>query len=253
MYKTFHDQIRHGLTIPIFQTRFWNHTSNHAYHSSSCRCLIRPDNLSQIASSELFTIVSICDDVYMRKGKEDFISGTSTRPASTYSKFRTWSNENCMVMSWLIKSMTPKTGENFIFYSTTTYIWEVTRDTYSSKDNTSELFAIDSSLQELRQGDSDVTSYFTALTRLWQQLDIFEIQEWKFPDDGNLYRAIVEKKRIFKFISGLNSMDDARRRILGTKPLPNLRCVFSKVRHEESRHSSCWALSLRPHLLMDQP
>ncbi|XP_073025759.1 uncharacterized protein [Primulina eburnea] len=170
------------------------------------------------------------------RGKDAFLSGESPCPASEDPKSRTWNSENCMVMSWLINSMTTEIGENFLLYRSAKEIWDAARDTYSSKDNTSELFAIECRLQDLRQGESSVTDFFNNLTRLWQQLDLFEVYEWECPADGDLFRGGVEQRRIFRFLSGLNpSLDDVRGRILGTKPLPSLRGVFSVVRHEESR------------------
>ena len=54
--------------------------------------------------------------------------------------------------------------------------------------------------------------------------------------DESLYREIVEQKRIFKFLLGLNnSLDEVRGRVLGTKPIPSIREVFLEVRREESR------------------
>lgn len=45
---------------------------------------------------------------------------------------------------------------------------------------------------------------------------------------------MIEKKRIYKFLIGLNKdLDEVRGRILGTKTLP--RKVFSEVHREESR------------------
>lgn len=65
---------------------------------------------------------------------------------------------------------------------------------------------------------------------------MFDLHAWKCPDDEQIYRDIVEKKRVFQFFLGLNdTLDDARGRILGTKPLPSLRAAFSEVRQEESR------------------
>ena len=47
---------------------------------------------------------------------------------------------------------------------------------------------------------------------------------------------MIEKKRIFKFLMGPNkNLDEVRGRVLGTKPLPSIREVFSEVRREESR------------------
>ena len=45
-------------------------------------------------------------------------------------------------MSWLINSMKVDIGENFLLYETAKEIWEAVRETYSSSESTSELFAI---------------------------------------------------------------------------------------------------------------
>jgi hypothetical protein len=70
-----------------------------------------------------------------------------------------------MVMSWLINSITNKIGENFLLYETTKEIWDAARETYSSSENTSELFKIKATLRDLRQGDLSVTQYFNTLCR----------------------------------------------------------------------------------------
>lgn len=58
---------------------------------------------------------------------------------------------------------------------------------------------------------------------------------WKCFDDA-LYKKLVKKRRVFTFVLGLNNdLDEARGRILSTKPLPTIREAFSKVRREESR------------------
>ncbi|XP_073314767.1 uncharacterized protein [Primulina huaijiensis] len=169
-------------------------------------------------------------------GKDGFLSGEALCPPSKDPKSRTWNSENCMVMSLLINSMTTKIGENFLLYRIAKEIWDSARDTYTSKDNTSELFAIECRLQDLRQREYSVTDFFNTLTRLWKQLDLFEVYEWECPADGDRFRGIVEQRWIFRFLSSLNpSLDDVRGRILGTKPLPSLRGVFSVVRQEESR------------------
>lgn len=75
-------------------------------------------------------------------------------------------------MSWLINSMTTEIGENFLLYTTTHEIWE------ANSENTSESFEIEGKLHELRQGDMQVTQYFTQLSRLWQQLNMFKSHSW---------------------------------------------------------------------------
>ncbi|RVW52517.1 Retrovirus-related Pol polyprotein from transposon TNT 1-94 [Vitis vinifera] len=138
------------------------------------------------------------------KGKEEYLTGAIVQPKEDDPGYRTWKLENSMVMSWLINSMTNDIGENFMYYGTAKEIWDAARETYSNIDNTSAIFEIKSILQDLRQGDSTVTEYFNILTRYWQQLDIYEELVWKCPEDGLLYKKVIEKERIYKFLLGLN-------------------------------------------------
>ena len=170
------------------------------------------------------------------KGRDDFLTGATAAPKQDDPNFRTWNAANNMVMSWLINSMNNEIGENFLLYSTAKEIWDAAKETYSSSENTSELFEVESHLHDLRQGESSVTIYFNTLSRYWQQLDLFEVHHWKCTEDESQYKKIVEKKRVFQFLLGLNKdLDDVRGRVLSTRPLPTIREAFSEVRREESR------------------
>ncbi|RVW83231.1 Retrovirus-related Pol polyprotein from transposon RE1 [Vitis vinifera] len=170
------------------------------------------------------------------KGKDEYLTGEAVMPETTEPGFRKWKIENSMIMSWLINSMNNDIGENFLLFGTAKDIWDAAKETYSSSENISELFQVESALHDFRQGEQSVTQYYNTLTRYWQQLDLFETHSWKCSDDAATYRQIVEQKRLFKFFLGLNrELDDVRGRIMGIKPLPSLREAFSEVRREESR------------------
>ncbi|XP_075478955.1 uncharacterized protein LOC142519817 [Primulina tabacum] len=138
------------------------------------------------------------------KSKDDNITGAATAPKEDDSTFKAWKANNNMVMSWLVNSTTPEIGENFLLYATAAEIWEAAKVTFSSSENTSEVFENESLLYELRQGDLSVTRYFSSLTRHWQKIDLIDTQKWTCPEDGKLYRQIVETKRVFKLLSRLN-------------------------------------------------
>ncbi|KAL6322028.1 hypothetical protein AAG906_003171 [Vitis piasezkii] len=142
------------------------------------------------------------------KEKDDYITGASAAPETTASTYKRWIAENNMVMSWLVNSMTADIGENFLSFDTAKEIWDIAKETFSDKENTSEIIQIEGILHDLRQGNLTVTEYFNTLTRLWRQLDTFEVHNWNCVTDG---------------------------RIMGVKPLPSLREAFSEVRREESR------------------
>lgn len=170
------------------------------------------------------------------KGKDEYLTGEIEIPEKGDPKYRLWKSDNNMIMSWLINSMNNDIGENFLLYGTAKEIWDAAKETYSSSENTAELFQIETILHDFRQENLSVTQYFNTLTRHWQQLDMFDTHTWKCADDAVTYKKIVEQKRIFKFLLGLNKeLDEVRGRIMGTKPLPSIRNVFSEVRREESR------------------
>ncbi|CAJ2679170.1 unnamed protein product [Trifolium pratense] len=170
------------------------------------------------------------------KRKYEYLAGETVAPKTGDPTFKLWKTKNNMVMSWLINSMANEIGENFNLYTTANEIWNDAKEFYSSKLNTSAIFEIETTLQDLRQGDLSVTQFYNTLTRQWQQLDVFEEHKWTCTADSKKYKEIVEKKRIFKFLMGLNkNLDEVRGRILGSKPLPSIREVFSEVRREESR------------------
>ncbi|RVW93089.1 Retrovirus-related Pol polyprotein from transposon TNT 1-94 [Vitis vinifera] len=127
-------------------------------------------------------------------------------PETTEPGFRKWKIENSMIMSWLINSMNNDIGENFLLFGTAKDIWDAAKETYSSSENTSELFQVESALHDFRQGEQ---SQHTG--KLWT-------------------------KETVQVLPRLNrELDDVRGRIMGIKPLPSLREAFSEVRREESR------------------
>ena len=126
--------------------------------------------------------------------RHDYLIGDLIIPEKNDPKFRTWKAENHMAMSWLINLMTNKIGEKFLLYGTIKEIWDAARETYSSSENTLELFKIKAVLYDLRQEDFSTTQYFNTLCRHWQHLNMFEIYTWKCFEDITLYKRILEQK-----------------------------------------------------------
>lgn len=81
-------------------------------------------------------------------GKEDYITGNITAPAITGPKFMNWKGENIMAVSCLIGSINSYTREDFLLYSTAQEVWVAVQELYS-KNNTSELYEVESQMQEL--------------------------------------------------------------------------------------------------------
>ncbi|KAF7812603.1 uncharacterized protein G2W53_033579 [Senna tora] len=81
-----------------------------------------------------------------------------------------------------------------------------------------------------------VHQYHNSLIRCWQKLDLLESYNWSCLTNAQYFKKLVEEKRLYKFLLGLNeTFEDVRGRILGRNPLPSPKEAFSKVQREESR------------------
>ena len=109
------------------------------------------------------------------RGKDGHLTGEISALETTDPKFWARKIDDHLVMSWLINSMTTGVGESFLLYRTSKEIRGASRETYSSTENSSELFEIETRLYDQQQGDLSVTQYFNTLTRCWLQLDMYEI------------------------------------------------------------------------------
>ena len=107
---------------------------------------------------------------------------------------------------------------------------------YSDLGNQSQIFELTLKLDDIQQGEDNITKYFNSLKRIWQDLDLFNTYEWKFVEDGCHHKKTMEDNRIFKFLASLNvEFDELRGRNIGKQPLPSIGEVFSKVRRGESK------------------
>ncbi|RDX91660.1 hypothetical protein CR513_26323, partial [Mucuna pruriens] len=174
------------------------------------------------------------------KNKFQFVDGTLPRPMATDPNFQAWDRCNTMVLSWLFHSLHPSISESVMWMENAFDVWKDLRERYYQGD----IFRI-SELQEdmymLKQGESSITTYFTQLKTLWQELDNFRpIPSCKcviqcssctlIPTIEN-YREV---DRVIRFLKGLNDDYSAvRSQIMLMDPLPNVNKVFSLLIQQE--------------------
>ena len=61
-------------------------------------------------------------------------------------------------------------------------------------------------------------------------MDLFADLDWHCPEDSKKHALSQEKERVFDFLYGLNKdLDELKGRILGIRPLLNLREAFAEV------------------------
>lgn len=170
------------------------------------------------------------------KRKLDYLNGEVTPPADNDPKYMKWHSENLMVTAWLINSMDPVIGKSYMFLPTARDVWDAVRETYSDLDNHSQLYELTTRMWRMQQGEREVTTYYNEMMAVCQELNLFEKEAWENSNDSARHKKKIERGRVFVFLAGLNKdLDEVRGRILGRKPLPTIREVFSEVRREEAR------------------
>ncbi|RVW95755.1 hypothetical protein CK203_031548 [Vitis vinifera] len=56
----------------------------------------------------------------------------------------------------------------------------------------------------MKQGDQEVTEYYTEMLGFWQDLDLNYEEEWECTGDSVRFKKKMENERVFDFIVGLN-------------------------------------------------
>lgn len=88
--------------------------------------------------------------------------------------------------------MTLESGKNFILYKTTPEILHVSCTPSSQTQPCS--FEIKGHLHKLKQGTMTVTVYYSTLTQLWQQINLYEVHVWSYIEDAQYHQVLVETK-----------------------------------------------------------
>ncbi|CAL1408560.1 unnamed protein product [Linum trigynum] len=139
------------------------------------------------------------------KQKGEYLTGTATRPAeSDAAAYTKWNNDDNQVRFWLISTMEPDIGDNYLLHQSAKELWADVEETYSTQDNSSALFEVELKLFNFKQGTMSATEYYNRLVRSWLQLDLYEAQKWETTADAKTFRMFVEKKRTIQFLLGLN-------------------------------------------------
>ncbi|RVW82775.1 hypothetical protein CK203_046905 [Vitis vinifera] len=122
-------------------------------------------------------------------------------------------------------------SKTYMFLPTTKDVWDAIWETYSDAENASQIFEIKMRLWQMKQGDREVTEYYTEMLGLWQDLDLNYEEEWECTGDSVRFKKKMENERVFEFLTGLNrELDDVRSRVLSRRSLPSIREVFFEVR-----------------------
>ncbi|RVW82012.1 hypothetical protein CK203_049067 [Vitis vinifera] len=131
--------------------------------------------------------------------------GTVQEPALTDPSHSSWDTNNALVMAWLINSMEEHIGSLYLVHEMAKAIWDKVRLSYSDIENSAQLCELRDHARDLKQGNKSMIEYYTSLTKIWQELDIFEPTNWCGECAGKYAK------------------------MLGTHPLPQIKEIFAEL------------------------
>ncbi|KAK2994361.1 hypothetical protein RJ640_017873 [Escallonia rubra] len=169
------------------------------------------------------------------KNKIGFINGSIEQPSEKDqpTEYALWNQCNSMILSWLTHSVEPDLAKGVIHAKTAYQVWEDFKDQFSQK-NAPAIYQIQKSLASFSPGTMTVSTYFTKLKGLWDELDTYRAlptcNQMKAHDEQR------EEDRLMQFLMGLHdTYNVVRTNILMMSPLPNVRQAYSLVIQEETQ------------------
>ena len=175
------------------------------------------------------------------RNKLAFIDGSLPRPDEGNPLFRIWSRCNSMVKSWMLNAVSKQIYGSILNFDDATMIWTNLYNRFHMT-NLPRTFHWIQQVQDLRQGSMDLSSYYTALKTLWDQIDGSEPAEsclccrTSNCPSKRRYQEHVNRGRLIKFLAGLNeSYSIIRGQIIMKKPLPDIFEVYNILDQDDSQ------------------
>ncbi|XP_052732974.1 uncharacterized protein LOC128196357 [Vigna angularis] len=133
------------------------------------------------------------------KGKISHLTGNEMDP-----KFKSWDEEDSMIMAWLWNSMFPEISDTCMFLKSAREIWEAVEQTYSKAKDAAQIYDVKVKTVAAKQGGKSVTEYANQLKSLWMELDHYRVIKAKCSEDSAILKEFIEQDRVYDFLVGLN-------------------------------------------------
>ncbi|XP_019160481.1 PREDICTED: uncharacterized protein LOC109157055 [Ipomoea nil] len=175
------------------------------------------------------------------KNKMVIVDGTMPIPNSADPRFFYWDQCNTMVLSWILRALSPTIARSVLWINTAEGIWKDLKKRFSQQD-VFRVSEIQAEIHQTKQGASTVNEYFTQLKLLWDELLVLR----PAPacecspscacgkDLSEKVRVHLENDMLSVFLTGLNeNFTNTKRQIMLMKPLPDVGEAFSMVSQQE--------------------
>ena len=138
------------------------------------------------------------------KGKLGFITGNIIKPTLGTREYNLWMKNDVMIVAWIKNSMSSNIKTSFTYVKSAQALWKSLKVKFG-QTNGLLIFQLKRSLFNLKQGDDDLTSYFSKV-----QMSLDELRDVQpLPDSMDMVRdeleAFLDQDNLVMFLNGLNS------------------------------------------------
>nr|XP_025612059.1 uncharacterized protein LOC112705445 [Arachis hypogaea] len=176
--------------------------------------------------------------VLKSKNKLAFVDGSLPPPSKDDATFEAWDRCNTLVASWITHSLSPDIASSVIWNSNAHDIWEELKRRFYQGD-VFRIAELDEELFSTKQGDLSITSYFTKLKTIWEELELFRpIPLCPCSSTCVCGFQVIRNYRqdtfVVRFLRGLNEQySTARSSLMMMTPLPSIDTAFALLLQQE--------------------
>ena len=150
------------------------------------------------------------------KRKLKFVHGTILCSTTDETDATQWDTCNNLVISWLHNNVSEAIRNSILYVESASEIWSLLEKRFMLT-NGSRKYKLNKDLFELKQNNSSIAEYYTALTSVWDEiesLNVLPVVTTVNPDIVKLMSTIAtfkEEAKLFQFLNGLNEIYAPRR------------------------------------------
>ncbi|XP_074351759.1 uncharacterized protein LOC141690900 [Apium graveolens] len=173
------------------------------------------------------------------KNKIGFVDGSIVKPPLDDATYKAWDRCNCMMISWILGVLDQDIARSVLYYTTARDIWVNLEERFGQASGTT-LYEIKQSLNEIKQGNDNISGFYTKMKMLWDQLDSVDsvpvcnctncncgltTKLMKFKEDGRVIDFLMKMNEGYEMLRGS---------ILIMSPLPSISHVYRLIVQEEN-------------------
>ncbi|XP_024003652.1 uncharacterized protein LOC112081440 [Eutrema salsugineum] len=139
------------------------------------------------------------------KNKLSFVDGSLPRPNVDDDLFKIWSRCNSMVKTWILNVVNQEIYDSILYYDDAAEMWT---DLFSrfKVSNLPRKYQLEQAITSLKQGNLDLSAYYTKKKTLWEQLANTKTTIVKRCNCDHVKELLEEAgtSKIIQFLMGLN-------------------------------------------------